>query len=483
VIYDVNGGRVAERLASGISDYNVYIGDAYVHEHRYSSDTTDLEIKIGGDRVALKRFNGSRRGSSASVLPITYPLEFWFIGLGGLGGWLVVWCARRGEWVLVYARPIRSVTAMGAAGSLVLPSIAMAGGAPAAAPPTYYWEISDQLGTGMVLLDETGERLRHQTFSPFGRVEQETGPGLRTFYAGHRRDEESGMFYMQARWYDPDSGRFSSVDPLIRSAAVPQSVNPYSYAENNPVNGYDPTGLLFEWFISQDPATNEVHVWTQSYSPSRGSRGEGGDSGAEGAAGSSGGISPGSGGGASLSVGVSVPGAGMAGSGAAGAPSSARQFQSGSDGGRSSGAGNMDLAGFESPGLNPSPGAAKTPGGAGAFGAEQVFELFDGGARSRAEARIDSEIAVRRVRASQMGGSRDVYAFVIEESIVNVATGQRRFVDLTLGQNVNVPAGTFAGHVPVPHSIYPGRSGFFQRVWIPRGPALIFRAPFVGPGL
>jgi len=65
---------------------------------------------------------------------------------------------------------------------------------------------------------------------------------MRTFYAGHRRDDESGMFYMKARWYDPGAGRFMSVDPLVRDATNPQSMNPYSYTENNPVNGIDPTG-------------------------------------------------------------------------------------------------------------------------------------------------------------------------------------------------------------------------------------------------
>jgi len=58
---------------------------------------------------------------------------------------------------------------------------------------------------------------------------------------------------MQARWYDPGSGRFLSVDPLIRSAATPQSANPYSYTENNPVNGVDPTGEWTLYVTRPDP--------------------------------------------------------------------------------------------------------------------------------------------------------------------------------------------------------------------------------------
>ena len=56
------------------------------------------------------------------------------------------------------------------------------------------------------------------------------------------------MFYMQARWYDPGAGRFLSIDPLIRTQMNPQSANAYSYAENNPTNGIDPTGThLLGW--------------------------------------------------------------------------------------------------------------------------------------------------------------------------------------------------------------------------------------------
>lgn len=70
------------------------------------------------------------------------------------------------------------------------------------------------------------------------------------------------MFYMEARWYDPGAGRFLSIDPLIRSVATPQSGNPYSYTENNPVNGVDPTGGVTYVFTWTDPATGMVGVWT-----------------------------------------------------------------------------------------------------------------------------------------------------------------------------------------------------------------------------
>ena len=97
------------------------------------------------------------------------------------------------------------------------------------------------------MINESGERVRHQSFTPFGEVYDEVGAGLRTVYAGHRRNEESGLYHMQARWYDAAAGRFLSVDPLVRSAAEPQSANAYSYMENNPLNGVDSTGMSPDW--------------------------------------------------------------------------------------------------------------------------------------------------------------------------------------------------------------------------------------------
>ena len=246
VIYDISGKRVAETFADGES-YKVYVGDVFLYEHTSVSNTANIEVMLDGKRIALKRFDARRRGSIiADLFVFSIPPSWIAGGMGGVGLLLILWGLQNGALVLVQIRPLRAAVALGAAGSLLLPSIAMAGGLPPPAgnAPSYFWEISDALGTGMVLLDVNGDRVRHQVFTPFGRIHEEVGANFRTFYAGHRRDEDSGMFYMQARWYDPGSGRFLSVDPLIRAPGIPQSANPYSYTENNPVNGVDPTGMF-----------------------------------------------------------------------------------------------------------------------------------------------------------------------------------------------------------------------------------------------
>ena len=57
-------------------------------------------------------------------------------------------------------------------------------------------------------------------------------------YAGQLYDRASGLYYLRARWYDPKTAQFLSVDPLVS-----KTLQPYEYAGDDPVNGGDPTGM------------------------------------------------------------------------------------------------------------------------------------------------------------------------------------------------------------------------------------------------
>ena len=56
-------------------------------------------------------------------------------------------------------------------------------------------------------------------------------------YAGQLYDKTSGLYYLRARWYDPKTAQFLSVDPLVA-----KTLQPYEYAGDNPVNAGDPSG-------------------------------------------------------------------------------------------------------------------------------------------------------------------------------------------------------------------------------------------------
>lgn len=62
-------------------------------------------------------------------------------------------------------------------------------------------------------------------------------------YAGEAYEAETGLIYLRNRYYDPELGRFISADAEFGSKTNPQSLNPYTYVNNNPLNFIDPLGL------------------------------------------------------------------------------------------------------------------------------------------------------------------------------------------------------------------------------------------------
>ena len=64
------------------------------------------------------------------------------------------------------------------------------------------------------------------------------GPG----YTGHVNDADTGLSYMQARYYDPTTSRFLSTDPLIWLPGNLDSINRYTYAGSSPLSNVDPDG-------------------------------------------------------------------------------------------------------------------------------------------------------------------------------------------------------------------------------------------------
>jgi RHS repeat-associated protein len=62
-------------------------------------------------------------------------------------------------------------------------------------------------------------------------------------FTGQQLDVASELYYLRARYYDPESGRFLTRDSFRGWFASPQSQNPYAYVTNNPVFYVDPLGL------------------------------------------------------------------------------------------------------------------------------------------------------------------------------------------------------------------------------------------------
>lgn len=61
-------------------------------------------------------------------------------------------------------------------------------------------------------------------------------------YAGYRYDKETGLYFLNARYYAAGIGRFLTKDRVLGDDFNPKSLNRFSYAEGDPVNFIDPSG-------------------------------------------------------------------------------------------------------------------------------------------------------------------------------------------------------------------------------------------------
>ena len=97
----------------------------------------------------------------------------------------------------------------------------------------------DALGSVRSITNQTGSVVATFTYTPYGTLAASTGTSTSRFgYAGAYTDPETGLLYLHARFYDPTTGQFMSVDPLVE-----QTQQPYAYAGDDPINAIDPTGL------------------------------------------------------------------------------------------------------------------------------------------------------------------------------------------------------------------------------------------------
>ncbi len=109
------------------------------------------------------------------------------------------------------------------------------------------YDLADGLGSVRQLVDAQGNVVQSYTYSPFGELIAAQGnrsSALR--YTGEQSDDDTGLVYLRARWYDPSTGRFTTRDPFQGLAGYPQTQHAYVYSLNNPINVTDPSGEFVE---------------------------------------------------------------------------------------------------------------------------------------------------------------------------------------------------------------------------------------------
>lgn len=106
---------------------------------------------------------------------------------------------------------------------------------------TVTYVYTDPQGTPLAETDAQGHIIATYDYAPYGTIALGTPPNG-TGYTGHVDDPETSLIYMQHRYYDPVTGHFLSVDPVVPTAGNTFSFNRYDYVNNNPVDHIDPDG-------------------------------------------------------------------------------------------------------------------------------------------------------------------------------------------------------------------------------------------------
>ena len=96
---------------------------------------------------------------------------------------------------------------------------------------------TDHLGSSALMIDATGAAVWTGAVTPFADVETTEGLAEHVMFTGKELDIDTGLYYYNARWYDPNLGRFITEDP------VRDGSNWFVYVSNNPLKYVDPTGL------------------------------------------------------------------------------------------------------------------------------------------------------------------------------------------------------------------------------------------------
>jgi RHS repeat-associated protein len=109
---------------------------------------------------------------------------------------------------------------------------------------TWYY-LYDGHGSVRQLADEDGAVTDTYTYDAFGNLTNRTGTTENSYlYAGEQFDGTTGLYYLRARYMNPATGTFLSMDSYPGSIFDPVSLHKYLYANANPIMYTDPTGYF-----------------------------------------------------------------------------------------------------------------------------------------------------------------------------------------------------------------------------------------------
>jgi len=256
ITYYISDNYEVTRLANGQFLHTEYImdDDGIVYAH-----TTKAE-----DRKLIKEKDAGKLGMQSTIndTPSSGGWGYGMILFSSLLCLVACWILQR-----IFQRLFRGneskeqsylhllrTTSFLVAGSLLLTQNALAAdqtteiihpgsngpGVPVAGEKRFFHQ--NQIGSSVMLTDQTGGLTNTIAYKPFGELDKELSTGSDDFrykFTGKELDYYSGLQYFGSRYYDGNIGRFIAPDP------AKQYYSPYVYGDDDPLQGMDPDGELF----------------------------------------------------------------------------------------------------------------------------------------------------------------------------------------------------------------------------------------------
>jgi len=128
--------------------------------------------------------------------------------------------------------------------------------------PVTFYAIKDHLGSVNALVDSTGNVVESFTYDAWGnilshfRTLELSNFSCRYLFQGREYSTATGLYNFRARWYDSQTGRWLSNDPI----GISGGLNLYAFCGNNSVNFVDPMGLDVVYLIDTDAVRGAGHA-------------------------------------------------------------------------------------------------------------------------------------------------------------------------------------------------------------------------------
>ena len=238
-LYDANGNRLTKATSSGTESGTYDNQDRLLTYGKWAYTYTangDLWTKTDTTNGTITTYRYDGQGNLRHVsLPDGRAIDYVIDGRNRrvakkVNGTLV----RR--WL--YENTLRPAAELDGAGNLVAHYV----GGLMITPTNTYRVVLDNLGTPRLLVDRaTGAVVERLDLDEFGQVTGDSNPGFLAFgFAGGIYDPDTGLVRFSARDYDPETGRWTSKDPIRFRGG---DTGLYGYVWGDPVNDVDSTGL------------------------------------------------------------------------------------------------------------------------------------------------------------------------------------------------------------------------------------------------